>query len=197
MADWGLRTTPTFYDGVLMVGNAIPDSVIVYAGGPCVDEQVRGTFAAHDHAQTLGEFFGEERLVSTFTDSSMTPMGITQELEETVTAVVEARAPALVILAELPSLTIGGNDLEQYAHTLGERLPCPVVCATSRFLARDYSHAVSSLCSRVWRAACPRKRSSCPWIPWRSAWWGICTSAPRVTTRATSWSSRAWSRASA
>jgi len=145
--DRSARLTPTFTDGVLVCGAAIPDGVVIYAGGPCVDEQVHATLRLHDVRQTLMAPGALPRLVSTFTDSSLAPLGAARPIRQALDRVLPLLRPRLVVLAELSDLTIAGDDLSAIAASVRERLgPEPiVVAATAQRIARDFRDAIASI----------------------------------------------------
>ncbi len=143
--DFSLRLTPSFLDGALLAGGAIPDAVLVYCGATCIDERARHTIPRHDRGQTLLGPGSATRLVTTFTDDSMSPMGTARVLEETARKVLAARRPGLLILAELSCVTLAGEDLKATAGAIGAWFPSPVVAAVSRRLARDCADAFGSV----------------------------------------------------
>ena len=143
--DFSLRLAPSFVDGVLLAAGAIADATLVYCGAACIDERAFTTLMRHDLAQTLVAQGDATRLVTTFTDFSVAPMGTAHVVEETARKVLQRRQPGVLILAELSRVTLAGEDLRGTCEALREILPVPVVAATSRSLVRDAGDALASI----------------------------------------------------
>ncbi|HEY6098284.1 MAG TPA: nitrogenase component 1, partial [Anaeromyxobacter sp.] len=150
--DFSLRLTPSFVDGVLVSAGAIADATVIYCGSTCIDERAFATVMRHDLAQTLVATGGATRLVTTFTDYSVAPMGTARVVEETALKVLRTRRPGVLVLAELSRVTIAGEDLRGTCEALRATLPVPIVAATSRTLVRDASDALAGVLEGLARA---------------------------------------------
>ncbi len=150
--DFSLRLAPTFVDGVLAAASAIPDATLVYCGAACIDERAYATFMRHDVSQTLVVPGAATRLVTTFTDYSVAPMGTAHVVEETARQVLAARRPGVLVVAELSRVTLAGEDLRGTCEALRDVLPVPVVAATGHSLVRDATDALAGILAGLARA---------------------------------------------
>ncbi|NOZ02402.1 MAG: hypothetical protein GXP54_11000 [Deltaproteobacteria bacterium] len=147
--DWSIRLGPTFVDGVLLTAAAIPDAALIYCGSTCIQEHARDSYRIHDWGQTLIRSGPGTRLMTTFTDYTLAPMGLASVIRENVDRLLEAWRPGLIVLAELSRITIAGDDLKSSAAELAESTGIPTVAASSRYLVRDQDTAFRGLLSAI------------------------------------------------
>jgi len=139
--DYSLRLAPSFVDGVLLSAGAVADAYLIYAGGACVNERMHQVYLAHDYAQNLLEAGATPRLIPTFTDDAMVPLGAVKVIEQTPAQLQSKVEPGVILLAELSMVTIAGDDLESVATSLRPSTSAPVVAAATPRLTRDHSDA--------------------------------------------------------
>ncbi len=145
MNDFSLRTSPTFLDGVFMTASGIADAVLLYCGAACVHEHAMSTLRRHDPRGSLATPADNPRLITTFTDQSVAPMGTLPVIEKTARKIVERCRPGLLILAELSRITIAGEDLPGLADELRASIEVPVVAASFGHVERDSGDAATQV----------------------------------------------------
>lgn len=143
--DNSLRLSPTFLDGVLLTGAAIPDAVVLYCGSNCILEHVRHAYINHDWGQTLLRDDMRSRLITTLTDDTLAPLGVAEVLEHHVRKLMPVWQPGLIILSELSRMTIAGDDLRTIVPSVMQTTGVPTVATHSRYLARDHETAFTNL----------------------------------------------------
>jgi len=136
-----LRLSPTFMDGVFLSVAAIPDAVLLYAGSTCINEHFRHTLALADWGQDLVREGRDSRLLLTFSDKTVAPMGVGHQVEAVVRRMLQRTRPSLLVLAELSRVTLAGEDLETLARSVAEETGLATMAATSRLLVRDWQTA--------------------------------------------------------
>lgn len=136
-----IRLSPTFMDGVFLSALAIPDAALIYAGSTCINEHFRHSLLLADWGQDLVRDGRNSRLLLTFSDKTVAPMGVGHQVEAVVRRMIGTWRPSLLVLAELSRVTLAGEDLEVLAEAVASETGIPTVAATSRLLVRDWQTA--------------------------------------------------------
>ncbi|HOU54446.1 MAG TPA: nitrogenase component 1 [Myxococcota bacterium] len=139
--DATLRLSPTFMDGVFLSVAAIPDAALLYVGSTCINEHFRHSLQLADWGQDLLRDGQQSRLLLTFSDKTVAPMGVGHQVDLVVRRMLPTMRPALLVLAELTRVTLAGEDLETLAESVTGETGLPTIAATSRLLVRDWQTA--------------------------------------------------------
>jgi len=139
--DATLRLSPTFMDGVFLSAAAIPDAALLYVGSTCIKEHFNHSLLLADWGQDLVSEGRDGRLLLTFSDKTVAPMGVGHQIDAVVRRMLQSRRPSLLMLAELSRVTLAGEDLGVLAESVAAGTGLTTIALTSRLLVRDWQTA--------------------------------------------------------
>ncbi len=132
-----LPTTPTFFDGLFIATNAVPDACIVLDCPNCGCDKPGKTGVNHDLESSLLSRNGHRADYSTLQANDLV-MGTEEKLRAKVMETVEKRRPAIVLIAQSSAVLLMGQDIEATAAELEAETGVPVVAVPSNTLSGDY-----------------------------------------------------------
>jgi hypothetical protein len=149
MSDFTPRTTPNFMAGMFLTANGISDSLLLYRGSRCIEEQLRQAFHPHSLGHPLTLTDDGALLALTMDPLSMAVMGTEDRVAVVAAQAMRERRIGVVLLAQLPYFNLIGETTAFQSEILGRKLSVPVMATDTQSMVRDYLDAANAVLTQL------------------------------------------------
>jgi len=151
MSDFTARTTPNFTTGMFLAANGISDSLLLYRGSRCIEEQLRQAFHPHGLGHPLTLTDDGALLALTMDPLSLAVMGTEDRVATVAAQAMKERRIGVVLLAQLAYFNLIGETTTFQSEILGKRLSIPVISTDTHSMVRDYLDAANTVLTQLGR----------------------------------------------
>ncbi len=133
-----LPTTQTFFDGLFLAVNALPDSCLVLDCPSCGYDKPGKTGVNHDFASTLVQGSGRHRVFFSRLESDDLVMGSEDKLKRRIKAIAAELKPPLILVTQSSIVLLMGADTEAAVAELESETGAAIAVVPSDTLSGDW-----------------------------------------------------------